>query len=220
MRRTSSLVLATFLAAFTIVGLVAAPVSAHGDVGVIEVDAPEPTGDLAIALRIRLTFENDAEPVAEDEVSEISVDGVGPDGATIGPETGFAATDVPGVYSVDLTFPGPGSWDLTITSVEPDATATTTVEVADVVTSTTGPDDTADTTEAADDDATTDTTVAGTAEIVERGDDDQTPLLVTLVLAAVVIAGAVGVVLFWRRRNRAPGPDSPGSGEESGGAAT
>lgn len=211
------MLLAVLGAVIGVVGLSVAPASAHGDEGIIEVDSPEPVGDLAVSLRIRLTYENDAEPVTEDEVESITVEGTGPDGATVGPETGFAPTDVPGVYSVELTFPSPGSWDLTITSVAPAATATPTVEVAEVTTTTEADDDTED---SASDDTVTETTVAGTAQIVDRGDDDQTPLLVTFVVAAVVIAGVIGSVVFWRRRNAAPGPGSPGSREQSGGATT
>lgn len=211
-----------------LVALLAVPAvaSAHGGPGVIEVDEPEARGDLTIGLRIRITYEGDGHTPDAADVGEISVEGTGPGGATVGPETGFEATEVPGVYAIELTFPEAGSWDLTITSEEPAATQSTTVEVGapdsgtsdgsddEPVTDGT-PGDGASDDGASDDGASGDAgsddagdadavVTADGAEIVERGSggDGPTPLLVTLLVAAVlVVAGIVGAIAL-RRRSR------------------
>jgi hypothetical protein len=189
--------------ALAVLALGADPAVAHGGAGVIEIDVPEERGDMAVGLRIRLTYEDDEHPAAEDEVGEITVEGTGPDGETFGPEAAFDATEVPGVYAAELTFPAPGTWELTVSSDEPAATATTTIEVTDG----SAPLD-EEPAEGEQDDVTVDTVSAeegeGTAQIVERGSggDGPTPLLLTLLVAGVlVVAGVVGGVML-RRRGR------------------
>jgi cobalamin biosynthesis Mg chelatase CobN len=194
--------LAAAVALVGAIGLaVAAPASAHGEEGVIEIDEPEATGDLTVGVRILLTYENDAEPVASDEVGEITAVGVGPAGETFGPEGGFEASEVPGVYVADLTFPTAGAWELTISSDVPTATATTTVDVT-AAQSDGGEADASDDSDEVD--AGSETAEPVEAEIVERGSggDGPTPLLITLLLAGVVlVAGIVGAV-YLRRRGR------------------
>ena len=193
-RRALTLLLAV-LAALAVGAVGAHPAGAHGEVGVIEIDTPEESGDLTLGLQVRVTFENDGEPVANGELGALSVQGTGPDGQTVGPEAGFVPTEVPGVYSLDLAFPAPGSWDLTVTSTEPEASATMTVQVA-----------------ADDDEPTADTIMEpvptdgeGSAEIVERGSggDGPTPLLLTFLVAGVLLVGGVVGAVVLRRRGRA-----------------
>jgi hypothetical protein len=189
--------------ALAVLALGADPSVAHGGAGVIEIDVPEERGDMTIGLRIRLTYEDDEHPAAEDEVGEITVEGTGPDGETFGPESSFDATEVPGVYAAELTFPAPGTWEVTVSSDEPAATATTTIEIADA--SSPVAEEPADDDQ---DDVTADTVSAvegeGTAQIVERGSggDGPTPLLLTLLVVGVLVVALIvgGVVL--RRRGR------------------
>ena len=180
--------------------------SAHGGPGVIEVDEPEARGDLSIGLRIRISYEDDGHTPDAADVGEISVEGTGPGGDTVGPETGFEPTEVPGVYAVELTFPEAGSWDLTITSTEPEATQTTTVEVGAPDADAGSSDGTGDepTTDGTADDNSDMTVSSGEASIVERGSggDGPTPLLVTLLVAAVLVVGGVAGALVLRRRGR------------------
>jgi hypothetical protein len=185
------------------------PVSAHGDVGVIEIDTPEARGDLTLGLLVRVSFENDGDPVADTELGTLSVEGTGPDGQSVGPEAGFVATEVPGVYSLDLAFPAPGSWELTVTSTGPDASGTTTVQVADGAAPDPASDATTDTDDA--DEPTSDTLSEpvptegeGSATIVERGSggDGPTPLLLTLLVAGVLLVGGVVGAVALRRRGR------------------
>ncbi len=197
-------VLALFVALLVagLAGLAGAgPASAHGDAGVIVVDTPEPRGDLTVGLRVLLTYENDDEPVTGDEVGEIVVVGTGPGGQTIGPEAAFVATDVPGVFAVDVTFPAEGTWEVTVTSSEPAASATTTVEVAEPAPSETSDPDEADEPTS---DMTTSVDDEGSARIVERGSGDgsSTPLLVTLLVAGVLAAAGIAGAVALRRRNR------------------
>jgi hypothetical protein len=199
-------VLVSVLVAVCVGAVGAHPAGAHGDVGVIEIDTPEARGDLTLGLLVRVTFQNDDEPVAEAELGSLSVEGTGPEGQTVGPDAGFVATEVPGVYSLDLVFPAPGSWDLTVTSSEPEATATTTVDVPDGAAS--DPTDADDPDEETADDTTPETVPVdgeGSAEIVERGSggDGPTPLLLTLLVAGgLLVAGVAGAVVL-RRRARA-----------------
>lgn len=181
----------------------ATPSAAHGDAGTIEIDVPEDRGALTVGLRIRLTYDGDEHPVEEADAGEITVEAIGPDGATASPEGTFVATEVPGVYAADLTFPAPGTWEVTVSADEPAASATTTVEVTEDVVTATEDDGGGD---EGDEEVAVDTVEdgEGTARIVERGSggDGPTPLLVTLLVAGVlVVAGIVGGVML-RRRGR------------------
>jgi len=202
-RRVLALSVALLVAGLAVL-VGAVPASAHGDAGVIVIDTPEPRGDLTVGLQVLLTYENDDEPVTGDEVGEIVAVGTGPGGQTIGPQVSLVATDVPGVFAADLTFPAAGMWELTVTSSEPAASATTTVEVADAAPEETDGSDDGD--EA--DEPTTDMTISaddeGSARIVERGSGDgsSTPLLVTLLVAGVLAAAGIAGAVVLRRRNR------------------
>ena len=182
----------------------ATPSGAHGDAGTIEIDVPEDRGALTVGLRIRLTYDGDEHPVEEADAGGITVEATGPDGATTSPEGAFVATEVPGVYAADLTFPAPGTWEVTVSADEPAASATTTVEVTEDAVTAAGDDGGSD--DEGGEEVTVDTIEdgGGTARIVERGSggDGPTPLLVTLLVAGVlVVAGIVGGVML-RRRGR------------------
>ena len=203
--RRGAALLAAAAALFAAVGLaVAAPASAHGESAVIDIDEPQPMGDLTVGVQILLTYENDAEPVAPDEVGEITAVGVGPGGESFGPESGFEASEVPGVYVAELTFPTAGAWELTISSDVPAATATTTVDVtaAEAEARDVDEPDASDDSDAAD--AGGETAEPVEAAIVERGSggDGPTPLLITLALAGVVLAACIGGAMYLRRRGR------------------
>lgn len=180
-------------------GLVLAPsaASAHGGDGVLEVGEPEPSGDLTYTVPVRVTYEADGHPVEPGDMGALTVDGSSPSGLDWAVEVIPMPGDAPGVYDLELTFPEPGTWQLTVRSAEPPAEAPLTVEVAEptaATDTTAAPTETTAPPTTSAPDATDVTT--GEGEIVERSEDDGAPtgLIVALVVCAVlVIAGGLVV---------------------------
>lgn len=127
--RAVSRVAAVLVGAIAVLVGLAGPVAAHGGDGLIEVDQPASIGDLTVSLQVRVTYVDDGHAVEPGDLGELTVSGTGPDGASLPPGTTFTPTDVPGVYTAEVTVPAAGAWSLLITSTEPPAEASVEVDV-------------------------------------------------------------------------------------------
>ena len=86
----------------------ASPAGAHGDAGVLEVEAVHPTTTGAHFI-VQLTYENDGEAVSG---AEVTATAVSPSGEELAPVTLSPAAD--GSYQGPVDMPDPGQWTVRI----------------------------------------------------------------------------------------------------------
>ncbi len=191
--------------------------AAHGASGTMTVTKFEQSGPERVRLEVGLVYEGD-EHLAEDATVTATL--TSPTGENVGPIDLPRVSPDSSLYGADIEVATPGAWSAEITSVEPAATATATVEVvAESTTTTTAASDTTPTTApvttapattapAAIDNDTTDT-----SSPAEDSSDDSsnTGLIIAIVAAAVIIVGGLGLVLT---RGKSDQPDS-GLGDPS-----
>lgn len=188
------MVLSAVVALVTIVG--AGTAGAHGGEGELTVTKVEQTGPTTVAVEVGIVYENDGH-LAED--ASVSATLTGPDGASVGPVELARTGDTTSLYAASIEVPGPGDWKVAVTSTEPEGSAEGTVAVvADADTSTTAaPSTTEAPTTAVAEDTTDDSDAAEplttTAAAEDDDDGSSTGLIVgaSLVLAVLVIGGAV-----------------------------
>jgi len=178
---------------------VAAPASAHGGDIVISLGT-----DGAGGVSANLTYKNDGHPV--EESADVSVTAESDAGETVGPLTLRSASEGVGWYVSEPDVLGEGHWVLTATITEPsEATASAQVDVvAPAEPPASGEDAGSD--EAGEDAAGADAAgdgasddAAGAAEDGTSGSSGPGALLWVVLAAAVVAAGALGVVVARRR---------------------
>jgi len=104
------------------------PAAAHGGAGEITLASADPVGPSELTMVVDVTFVSDGHAA---EVGSLTVEGAGPDGARLDPVEPFRPTDVEGRYAGSVTFPGTGTWEVSITSTFPPGQLDTTVEVPD-----------------------------------------------------------------------------------------
>jgi hypothetical protein len=163
------------------------PASAHSDTGILAVEALPPAAADAstVTVRARLVYDNDMHGVPG---VAVTATGIGPDGATLAPTV---LGDVgEGEYETAITFPVPGAWALTISSLAPAATAELAVDVAE-----TGPATTVPTTSP----PTTTEPSDGSAGADDAEGDDP-PAFLFIALGVIVVAGITATVVVLRRR--------------------
>lgn len=179
--------------------------AAHGDDGRLEAVSVIPSGDTAV-VTVRLTYENDSEPVNAATVTVAGEDGAG---ARLDP-VAMTRTASPGEYAATVTFPSAGTWNLRVTSVNPTATLPLTQEISADSGVTTTPESSVGTAGDTPTTATTGTVVSpqpSDAATTPRPSDSASsavPWIVAAVVVAVLI-GAAAVVL--RRRRGGDGDD-------------
>ena len=164
--------------------LVAVPARAHDETGTFAFEAtPDASDPATVDFRARLTYDNDGHP-AEGATVVLQAAGNGSN-ASFAPVT---MTEVdPGEYEATTTFPGPGTYDVSISGQNPIATYTTSYTVeAQGTTTTTGP--------------TTTTATSSNDDDGEDDDDSTIPWAVVIVVALVAAAVAGAIVLAMRRR--------------------
>jgi len=189
----------------TLVGLsaLAAPASAHGGGGKLEVVSTEPQADgTSVKVTVQLNFSADGHPAEDATVTVVGeLDGGGP-APEFTPVT-LTAAGAEGQYAGVVPIPGPGTWNLRVTSVEPPATATTQVSTA--ATTRTG-DSVAPSTTTAE--AASTTTVAAADAKNDSNDDGGWNPIIT----AGIVGGVVGGLTAWQvgaRRKKAAGAAGP-----------
>jgi hypothetical protein len=188
--RARHLCLTVALAAVFIafLGAGAHPASAHGDEGEIRETVVDQSGTNTVRVQIGLLYANDGDP-AEDATATVML--AGPAGETVGPVTMPKTTG--SRYAAEIEVPTTGTWSVAITTVEPEAEATATIEVTDQRAATTTAD-TAPGPEGGIVPQDPPPAVPGLAE-----DDDSFPWVV--VIAAVIVA-VVAVASFTYLRGR------------------
>ncbi|MFI5043570.1 MAG: FixH family protein [Acidimicrobiales bacterium] len=197
-RRRFTSVLISFVAGLVMV--FAGPVlvgtaSAHGDDATAELVAFTPAPDGASAqVTVRLTFQNDGDPVGE---ATVTISGDDAAGRTLTPAT-LDAGSQPGLFEGTLTLPGPGTWNLRVTSIEPEASLAFTQTVDAAPTSTTS---VAPTTTVSAVSTTTDgSEIVASERAADTSDDEGSSAgWIVVVAAAVVLVAAIAFVVFRRR---------------------
>jgi hypothetical protein len=192
-RRAAALLAVLALAA----GLAAGPAAAHGPDGVMTITEATQTGDTTITIEVGIVYANDDDP-AEDATVEAVL--TGEDGTVIGP-TSFQNIRS-ALYGAEVSVPSTGTWQVAVTSTDPESTATATVVVADAGPTTTTTTTTTTTAPAAGDTgaATGDDAAAPAAADTDGG---VSPVFVAAIVLAVlvVVAAALVPVVSRRRRN-------------------
>lgn len=202
--RRAAAAVATFLCALAGLSALAAPVSAHGGGGTLEVVSTEPQADgTSVKVTVQLNFSADGHPAEDATVTVVGeLEGGGP-APEFTPVT-LTAAGPEGQYAGVVPIPAPGTWNLRVTSVEPPATATTQVSTA--ATTRTEGSSSAPTTTAAP-------TTTGSSAEGEQDDGSGSSMLPAVVAGAVggaVAAGIASVVMLRRKAAGSAGPEAAG----------
>lgn len=115
--------------------LLVAPIArAHGDAGTLELVETEQVSADSVRYVVRLTYENDGEPVPNKDVT-VATDDIAPQVMTY---------DADGRYAATVTFPEPGEHAVTFAVAEPEATLehTQVIDAPQAATTTSTTDDT------------------------------------------------------------------------------
>lgn len=190
--RARASILLSVVAVVLVVG--SGTAAAHGDEGEMSVTRLEQVGPTTVEVEVGIVYEGDGH-LAED--AQVSATLAGPGDASVGPvqleRTGGATS----LYAATVEVPSAGEWTATVTSSDPTAEASQAVTVAEQAPATTE----APATTAAD--ASTTTTeapaevdaepVTATQSAEDEESSSNLALLVgaSLVLAVIVIGGAV-----------------------------
>ena len=182
----------------------ASPASAHGDEGVLEVVSATPSGTSSV-ITVKLTYENDGEPVADATVTVAGDNGAGSDLAPVTMQPGSTG----GEFTATVDFPAPGTWTLRVTSVKPEAAVTLTQAIASDPQVTTESAGGSTPTPGEPSTAPSETVDGGvpeiTAEAASAQDENSgSPVWWIVGGVAAVAAVAVGVVFVARGRNQGP----------------
>src|SRR5690606_2855111 len=88
-----------------------------------------------LRVEVGIVYTNDGHPAEEAEVAAALT---GPDGTSVGPVTLERTSG--SLYSAEIDVPGPGAWQVSVTSTTPTAQGGVTVEVAESSETTAAPD--------------------------------------------------------------------------------
>ena len=105
---------------------------AHGDEGLLELEASAGREPLTVDVRARLVYANDRDPVSG---ATVTLDGVGPSGATLAPAPMTSAGD--GIYTATVRLPSAGAWKLNAVAITPSAVAEIGIDTVQPATTTT-----------------------------------------------------------------------------------
>lgn len=167
-------------------------VSAHSDVGEMELTAFEQTGPTTVEIEVGIVYEGDGH-LAEDATVTATLSG--PDGATVGPVELTWAGVGSSLYAATVEVPVIGDWSVAVTSIDPAGAvdgSLTVVEQAGTPTTEAPPTTSApSTTEDAPEPVTLDDELAADQDAADEGGVSPTVVVIAcLVLAALVIGGA------------------------------
>ncbi|QKJ18227.1 hypothetical protein [Microbacterium hominis] len=113
--------------------LVAAPASAHDEIGTLVIVSTEPAessageGAIDLLVEIELTFVNDGHPATTS--ATVTAIAEGADGSTVGPVIA-APSGTAGIWTANLTLPTAGEWTVRLSSLTPKATLEQVVQAA------------------------------------------------------------------------------------------
>lgn len=190
--RARASILLSVVAVVLVVG--SGTAAAHGDEGEMSVTRLEQVGPTTVEVEVGIVYEGDGH-LAED--AQVSATLAGPGGASVGPVELERTGEATSLYAATVEVPSAGEWTATVTSSDPTAEASQAVTVAEQAPATTE----APATTAAD--ASTTTTeapaevdaepVTATQSAEDEESSSNLALLVgaSLVLAVIVIGGAV-----------------------------
>jgi hypothetical protein len=207
-----------------VAGAAATPAGAHEGKAVITIEQVHPAGT-SVHYIVRVTWENDGHPAVD---ATVTATGVVASGEQLTPVT-LDQVDDDGRYAGAVEYPGPGTYTVRITSIDPTGTAeqsetvtaSPSTQPSDVsapseVTTGTAPE-AGDSGFAPEDDGTGASDEGGADEQAAAGGDGDDGMPIWLIAAAAVVAigGAVTGVGVIRRYRGPGGPGGPGG---SGGA--
>ena len=205
--RRAAAAVAACVAALVGMSALAGPAWAHGGAGTLEVVSTEPQADgTSVKVTVQLSFTKDGHPADDATVTVVGELDGGGTAPEFTPVT-LTASGPEGQYAGVVPIPGPGTWNLRVTSVEPPATATTQVSTA--ATTRTG-DSVAPSTTAAE--AATTTTVA-TADAKNDSNDDDGGW--DPIITAGIVGGVVGGLTAWQVGSRRKKAAAAAEGERA-----
>ena len=228
MRHRIALVLATAVAAFTLLAS-GGPAGAHEGDAIIQLQAAHPAAS-SVHFIVMVTWENDGHPAVDATVTAtaLSIAGDQLTPVALAPEGGE------GVYGGAVEFPSSGLWTVRFTSIDPDGTLEQVqeVNVAPTTVPTTAPADgdsdvtvgtEADPGFAPEDDGTgASATEDDQAAAPDDGDDDGLPVWLIALAAVVVVGGAIAAARTIRRSRpdvgEGPGTNGDTPADPAGGA--
>lgn len=187
--RRSCAVLVALLAGLAFAGLaLAGPAGAHSADGVMGIEVTPGTAPLTAKVRVLLEYASDRHVVPG---ATVTATAAGPDGATVGPVPLDDRGE--GSYEKILALPTAGAWTVTVTAVDPAATAAAAVTVSAAV----GPGTTAPTPADAGIETSSD---RATQDRPKSADGGASPAFLAAIAVVVVAAAGVVVVLVRGRR--------------------
>ena len=199
--RRAAAAVAACVAALVGMSALAGPAWAHGGAGTLEVVSTEPQADgTSVKVTVQLSFTKDGHPADDATVTVVGELQGGGSAPEFTPVT-LTASGPEGQYAGVVPIPGPGTWNLRVTSVEPPATATTQVSTA-ATTRTEGSSTAPSTTAAAP--TTTESSAVG-----EQDDGSGSSMVPAVVAGAVGGAVAAGIASFVMLRRKAAGSAGP-----------
>jgi hypothetical protein len=169
------------LAVLVIVAVDASGASAHGDQGLLALEANAGRQSLTVEVRARLVYANDGDPVS---TARVTVDALGPDGATV--PAAAMASGGDGTYAAELRLPGAGAWTVRATATNPTANAEIRFDAVPATTTTTTP--------------ARQTTQDDPPASPDDGNGSGSAVLAA-VIGLMVLLGVAVVVWQWRRRS-------------------
>ena len=187
------------LAAAVLALSAATTAQAHGETGLISIDAASPgvatpNGEPGMMnVQVRIAYANDGEPATGATATATATEA---GGTTTAPVTLADAGD--GSYTGALAIPTPGSWTVHVESTEPAASADQTVEVAAATTTTTSSSGAS---------ATDGSGPAAQTRAERRGSSDTgTTTAIIVAIVAVLVGAGLTAWLIARRRARGADP--------------
>lgn len=168
----------------------AVPAGAHGATGTLGLEATPGTAPLTARVRALLEYSNDREVAPG---ATVTVGGRDATGQTVGPQA--LADQGRGLYEATLTLPAAGAWTLTVTAVNPAATAQTSVTV-----SASAPAATTPTTAPGDVRTSSDEAAADRADQDSTNASDDGVSVVVVVGIMLVVGIAIGTAAAFARR--------------------
>jgi hypothetical protein len=215
MRHRTALVLATAVAALTLLAA-GAPAGAHEGDAVIQLQAAHPAGS-SVHFIVMVTWENDGHPAVDATVTATALSMAGEQLTPVA----LAPEGAEGVYGGAVEFPSAGLWTVRFTSIDPDGTLEEVEEVN--VAPTTAPDGDgsevtvgteADPGFAPEEDGTGPSAADDEAAAADDGGGDGMSVWLIALAAVVAVGGAIAAVRTIRRYRPDAG-DGPGSNGET-----
>jgi hypothetical protein len=196
--RRLTAILAALAALATLYAVQARPAAAHDDDGQMTVTVAEPAGPDQVRVEVGLVYTGDGH-LAEEAVVSATLNRA--DGQVVGPVDLARASG--SLYGAEIAVPGPGAWQVAVTSTNPTATAEAVVDVA-APPDESPPSASPDATTSPDATAPGPTTAVASPPATAPDDDDRARVGLVAIVVVVILAAGAGYWWYRRRSSAAP----------------